>query len=175
MPLSRLFHVTTLIALLIVTHSQAVAAPPTEANWWQHMDRYIGEFQMQSPEFREPILSFQSHWGEPRKLMKYSSKSIGNAPLENMIGFCSWNEETMRLEWQEVILSATEGRSAATGFCINATEKTMTWVVTMFNEDGFVRQFTMVDTHSDKGLERSVNLLRGKELKRKISRWIKVE
>ena len=171
----RLFPIFAIIALLGLTNSLAVAAPPTEQNWWEYMDRYMGEFQMQSPDYREPILSFQANWSEPRKVMHFSSKSIGNAPMQNMIGFTSWNEQTNRLEWQEVVLSEEHGRSAATGFCANATKDTMTWVVTVFNVDGFVRQYTMVDTHSDKGLERSVQLLRGEELDTTISRWIKMK
>jgi len=171
----RMFPIFAIIALLGLTNSLAVAAPPTHQNWWEYMDRYMGEFQMQSPEYREPILSFQANWSEPRKVMHFSSKSIGNAPMQNMIGFTSWNERTNRLEWQEVVLSEEHGRFAATGFCVNATKDTMTWVVTVFNVDGFVRQYTMVDTHSDKGLERSVQLLRGEELDTTISRWIKMK
>ena len=163
--------------LSVILAAPTFAAPPTEDNWWQYMDRYIGEFQLQSAEFREPILSFQAKWGTPRVRMSYQSESIGNAPESQMAGFCGWNAQTGRLEWQEVLLGEADGRIAATGFCINATPNTMTWVVTNFDENGFVRQFTMVDTFNEgkNHLERSMVILRGEPVKRAISSWIKVE
>ena len=62
----------------------------------------------------------------------------------------------------------------ATRTCGN-TPNTMTWIVTSFGEDGFIRKFSMVDTFTEKGLERSVSLLQGKELERKIYKWVRVE
>ncbi len=161
------------LACLIV--SAALAVPPTQDNWWKYMDRYMGEFHLQSPDFREPVLSFSARWAEPRKLMHYASKSIGNAPYSQGAGFCSWNEATGRLEFQQTTRSEEEGEHSSSGFCINATDQTMTWVITDYNTEGVVRQYTMVDTLTDTGHNRSTEMLRGKDMARDITSWIKVE
>ena len=165
----------SLITLALVVCGIASAAPPTQATWWEAMDRYTGEFQMFDQAYREPIIRFRNNWVEPRKLQHYSSRSLGNAPLQQMTGFVSWNEKNERIEWSEIMESEEEGRVASTGYCINATPKTMTWIVSSFGEDGFIRKFSMVDTFTEKGLERSVSLLQGKEMERKIYKWVRVE
>ena len=165
----------SLITLAVLICGIASAAPPTQQNWWEAMDRYTGEFQMFDEDYREPTISFQNNWVEPRKLQHYSSRSMGNAPFQHMTGFVSWNEERNRIEWSEIMYSEDEGRIASSGYCINATPNTMTWIVTSFGEDGFRRKFSMVDTFTEKGLERSVSLLQGKELERKIYKWDRVE
>ncbi len=165
----------SLITLALFLCTMANAAPPTASTWWQAMDRYTGEFQMFDEAFREPTISFKNNWVEPRKLQHYSSQSMGNTPRSNMTGSVFWNDKTNRIEWNEIQYSEDKGRVASTGFCINATPNTMTWIVTSFGEDGFIRQFSMVDTFTEDGLERSVNLLRGKELEAKIYRWTRVK
>ena len=110
-----------------------------------------------------------------KKIQHYSSRSLGNTPLATMTGFVFWNEKTERIEWNEIQFSEDKGRVANTGFCINATPDTMTWIVTSFGDDGFIRQFSMVDTFTEEGLERSINLLRGEELEAKIYKWTRVK
>lgn len=166
---------TPFIALALLFCGLAIAAPPAETNWWESMDRYTGEFQMFDESYREPILGFKNQWAEPRKLQHYSSRSLGNAPQSHMTGFVSWNEETGRIEWSEISDSEDEGRVASTGYCINSTPNTMTWIVTSFGPDGFIRQFSMVDTFTEEGLERSVSLLQGKKMERKIYKWTRVK
>jgi len=161
------------LALLIC--GMATAAPPAQSTWWQQMDRYTGEFQMFDKAFREPTISFKNEWVQPRKLQHYSSRSLGNTPQATMTGFVFWNEKTERIEWNEIQFSEDKGRIASTGFCINATPNTMTWIVTSFGDDGFIRQFSMVDTFTEEGLERSINLLRGEELEAKIYKWTRVK
>ena len=165
----------SLAALILLICGMATAAPPVQSTWWQQMDRYTGEFQMFDKAFREPTISFKNEWVEPRKLQHYSSQSLGNTPMANMTGCVCGNDKTERIEWNEIQFSEDKGRIASTGFCINATPDTMTWIVTSFGDDGFIRQFSMVDTFTEEGLERSVNLLRGKELEAKIYKWTRVK
>lgn len=149
------------------------AGPPTADTWWEVMDRYTGRWVTYTKGYREPTLQFQNAWAEPRKLQRYSSQSIGNVPQRTMVGFVQWNEENERIEWNEVSVGEDTGRVMATGFCINATEHTVTWVVTGYNEEGFLRQFTMVDTFEDSGLKRDTVLLRGKPIEQVTISWSK--
>ncbi len=151
------------------------AAPPTEEIWWQTMDRYTGKWETKTKGYREPTQEFQNEWVEPRKLQRYSSRSIGNVPRSNMAGFVRWSKENDRIEWSEVTDSELEGRQLSTGFCINSTQHTVTWIVTVYGEEGFVRQFSMVDTFNEQGLTRSISLLSGKELERETTAWVPVE
>ncbi len=170
-----MIRIFALITIVIMIGNPVSAAPPTENTWWQTMDRYIGKWQTKTKGYREPTQEFQNEWVQPRKLQRYSSMSIGNVPRSNMAGFVRWSKENDRIEWSEVTDSELEGRQLSTGFCINSTPQTVTWIVTVYGEEGFVRQFTMVDTFDEEGLTRSITLLRGEELERQTTSWSPVE
>ena len=170
-----MIRIFALITLVMMMGNPASAAPPTEDTWWQTMDRYTGKWRTKSKGYREPTQEFQNEWVEPRKLQNFSSKSIGNAPRSDMTGFVRWSKENERIEWSEVSDSEDEGRTMATGYCINSTPKTVTWIVTVYGEEGFIRQFSMVDTFEEEGLTRSISLLRGEELERETTSWVPVE
>ncbi|MEE2819844.1 MAG: hypothetical protein VX615_04450 [Planctomycetota bacterium] len=169
----RFLAIVSIVMMLVSPASSA--APPSQDNWWQTMDRYTGKWRTKSKGYREPTQEFQNEWVEPRKLQHYSSQSIGNAPRSNMTGFVRWSKDNDRIEWSEVTDSELDGRQMSTGFCINSTPKTVTWIVSVYGEEGFVRQFSMVDTFDEGGLTRSITLLRGEDLERQTTSWIPVE
>ncbi len=170
-----MLRIFALLTLVLSMGMPAFAEPPTKENWWQTMDKYTGKWQTKSKGFREPTMEFQNVWVEPRKLQRYHSNSIGNAPRSNMTGFVRWSDENKRIEWNEVVESEDFGREMATGYCINSTEHTVTWIVTVYGEEGFIRQFTMVDVFNESGLHRHITLLRGEHLSRETTSWIPAE
>ena len=153
----------------------AAAAPPTEANWSEHMNQYAGKFHLHADGSDAPVYEFNFKWTEPGKIAEYTSRSVGDAPSSRSSGFCFWNAEEKRVEFNEIEFGKEEGRIAVDGFCVNASKDTMTWIVTFWTQEGVVRRIAMADTFTKNGISRAVTLLDGEPLPTEIVEWIRVK
>jgi hypothetical protein len=153
----------------------ANAETPTKSNWVAGLDRYAGQFHIFTEGNNEPVTQFQSHWVVSNKVFEYSSFSIGDAPNSRGVGFCFWNEEENRPEFNEIEYGG-DGRLVYEGACIDVTKTTMTWIVTSWSkDDGVINKKKMIDTHNSDGLDRSIEHLSGKEEETKIVKWTRVK
>ena len=166
--------VTTLCVLMLAICGISTAEPPTEANWSEHISRYVGTFHLMADDADEASFQFHSKWAEKDKVLEYSNRSIGDGPMSWSSGFCFWNAEEKRIEFNEIEYG-DEGRIAAEGFCVNASKTTMTWIVTFWTHEGVVRRMAMADTFTKDGLDRSITILDGKPLPAEIIKWVRVK
>ena len=163
------------VLLLVLSFcGMTYAAPPSQENWVDVMNRYAGTFQIMKEGSEKPAAEFTLKWAEPGKLLRYESQSSGDGPKGYMGGFCFWNEKENRVEFNEID-NADEGLMAVDGICLNATDTTATWLVTFWNKEGLVRQMIMVDTFTKDGIDRSITLLSGKALSSTTTNWVRVK
>ena len=154
--------------------SLAVAAPPSEETWSDQLGRYAGNYHLHADDSDTPVYQFKFKWTEPGKVAEYHSRSVGDAPFSWSSGFCFWNSEKKRIEFNEIEFGE-EGRVAVDGVCVNASKDTMTWIVTFWTQDGVIRRIAMADTFTKEGISRSVTLLDGEPMPTKIVKWIRVK
>lgn len=152
----------------------AAAAPPTEENWSDHIGRYAGKFHLHADGSDDPVYQFSFKWTEPGKVAEYTSRSVGDDAFSWSSGFCFWNAEKKRIEFNEIEFGE-EGRMAVEGVCVNSSEDTMTWIVTFWTHEGLVRRMAMADTFTKEGISRSITLLEGEPLPTEIVEWIRVK
>ena len=152
----------------------AVAAPPTEKDWSDHIGRYAGKYHLRTADSDTPIYEFNFTWAESGKVAQYSNRSIGDTPFSWSSGFCFWNADKKRIEFNEVEYGE-EGRMAVDGFCVNSSKDTMTWIVTFWTHEGVVRRIAMADTFTKDGISRAITLLDGDPLPTEIVKWIRVK
>jgi len=152
----------------------ATAAPPTEENWADALNRYAGTFNLIADGSDAPVGQFQFKWTEPGKLAHYSFRSMGDGPPAWNSGFCFWNTKENRAEFNEIEYGE-EGRMAVHGYCVNSSKDTMTWIVFFWTEDGMVRRVAMADTFTKNGIDRSVTLLDGEPMPSQIVEWVRVK
>ena len=161
--------ILTIAAVATFTNADA----PTEDNWSEGLNNYIGTFHMYTGENDEPSVAFQSHWAEPHEIFQYSSSSVGDAPASRGVGFCFWNEKEKRPEFNEIEFRDGE-RTVHEGYCIDMTGNTMTWIVTSWSKDGEISQIKMTDTHHKSGLNRATEHISGKKDEDQTTKWVKV-
>ena len=166
---------TVLSFLVLLTVSAfAIAESPTKSNWASGLDRYIGHFRMIDND-NQPVREFESYWAEPNKIFQYASFSMIDGPTSSSrgVGFCFWNEEENRPEFNELEFRDGE-RFVYVGHCIDMTKTTMTWIVTEWSKDGMLSQVKMTDTHNADGLNRSTEQIMGEEEDTNVVKWIRV-
>ena len=166
--------ISSICLLALALFGIAAAAPPTEPNWADQIDRYAGKYHLHSAESDAPVFQFNFKWTEPGKIAEYNSRSMGDAPSSWSSGFCFWNDKKSRIEFNEIEFGE-EGRMAVDGFCVNSSKDTMTWIVTFWTHEGVVRRIAMADTFTKKGISRSITLLDGEPLPTEIIEWVRVK
>jgi hypothetical protein len=169
-----MFRLSYFLLLILAICGITNAAPPTQQNWSDVLNRYSGTFNIVKDSSDEPAGAFQFKWTEPRKVSHYSFRSFGDEPAARMTGFCFWNDKENRAEFNEIEYG-DEGRMAVNGYCVNSSENTMTWIVSFWTQDGMVRQIAMADTFTKDGIDRSVTLLSGRPLASTTVKWVRVK
>ena len=169
-----MIRLSSLCLLVLAVCGMFAAAPPTDTDWSDLIDRYAGTYHLHADESDAPVYKFNFRWTEPGKVAEYTSRSVGDTPSSWSSGFCFWNADEKRIEFNEIEFGE-EGRIAADGVCVNASKDTMTWIVTFWTQDGVIRRIAMADTFTKEGISRSVTLLDGEPMPTKIVKWIRVK
>lgn len=165
------------LVVLFTVSTFVIAESPTKSNWSSGLDHYIGHFRMLNND-NQPVRDFESHWAEPNEIFQYASFSMidGADSSSRGVGFCFWNDEEERPEFNELEFRDGE-RFMYVGYCVDMTKTTMTWMVSEWSEEGMISQVKMTDTFTSSGHERSTEQIIGEKSEAddsNVVKWVRV-